>query len=325
MAHDDAVALAKIWPRIVRIVQRDGIPHYVAKWHPLKKTTPRTLIEANRILRAYHPHTRLWAPPKDVGAVKKSTATNIEALVRKPPTFHFDPDTRIGTITLFTFAHVGLTQAQFEAAGDRLVQLLREQLDAWEVNGMRGLILDFRKHYGGSYYPLLRGFARFLVGVPLFAWVRDLKLASSRLASGVASRLDSTRKVWSVLRHVDDKYPVDGKHSGSLALAKPYDNGMMKIALILGPETYSSGEIGAAMFAGKEGVCSFGRGPTGGGLTPNQEYNVGAGGFTLNLTCRLTVLADGTFDRHERLVPDVKCKSDPLKEAKRWLLAGQKK
>jgi C-terminal processing protease CtpA/Prc len=196
---------------------------------------------------------------------------------------------------LFTFAHVFLSDAEFEVRQDRLTRMVRRTLDGWDRRGLRALILDFRQHHGGSFWPLMRGYARFLVGVPLFAWTNH-----------------ATPRAWATLQHVDDRYFKDKAHSQHRAspLARPD----FPVALLIGPRTSSSGEIAAAMFAGKACVRSFGQ-PTSGDMTINGSF-LANGGYKLVLTQQLLTLSDGRAG--ERLEPDV-ITSRPMQHARSWL------
>ena len=307
MTPDADEAVRAAWPQIAARVVTRGIPGYVARW-PHARGRPSSMRQARAWLRAYHCHTSVRYAPTDQRAKGQVRGRPTAALRRiqeryvRPPVVTFDDASGIGTLKCFTCVNFILTQDEFERAQDRIVATIRGALDDWERRGLRGLVLDFRKHHGGSFYPMLRGFARYLVGVPLFAWV-------SKEAPG------PREKAWVTLRREDDRF-------GTNTAYRPRPEGLrlardMRIAVIVGPMTASSGEIAAAMFAGgKEGVRIFGR-PTAGLLTPNEEMRVGD--FWLTLTVCLTVLTDGSMNPRERLEPDQPCGADVLRVARRWL------
>jgi C-terminal processing protease CtpA/Prc len=213
----------------------------------------------------------------------------------------FAAKTRTGTMKLFTFSGMFLTDAAFTVRERRMTQRIRRTLDAWDRRGLMALVLDFRQHRGGNFWPQMRGFSRFLVGTPLFAWTSD----------------GTVPRKWPTLKNETDPYFVDLSHpchlGGPAQLARPG----FPIALLLGPHTSSSGEIAAAMFAGKAGVRSFGQ-PTSGEMSVNGNWLL-ADGYTLVLTQQLVMLSDGRTG--ERLEPDVVC-SNPLRHARSWLLAA---
>jgi hypothetical protein len=287
-----------VWRRVRNIVCRHGLPRYVAAW-PYRSgdDDDPDLSEVTRRLRAYHPHTMLYVNGAPEGlAFSRKLRVDADRSLRRSPDFAFNSRSRIGTVTLHTCAGLGLSDKEFEALKDRHARLVHRTLDTWLSSGLRGLILDFRRHHGGSFYPLMYGFSRLLVGVPLFAWTR-----------GTA---DVPRRGWLVLRD-DSRFTEAGEHRGKNALSIP-----LHVALILGPETSSSGELAAAMFATKDKVRSFGA-PTSGALSVNEGFRVRQG-IELMLTDRLVTLSDGAST--ERLVPDVRTQR-PMEAARSWLLA----
>ncbi len=300
-----------IWKRIVARVRKDGMKSLAKAWlAKLKRLPPpTTAAQAHKYLRMYHSHTSLFMKTLEKHSAVVPRKRDLDPKRLRPdPVFKFNAKSRIGTMTFFHFILAGLgTPKEEEKVKAALAKRVQTQLKSWERAGMRGLILDFRKHYGGSFYPLLQGFARYLVGVPLFNWVDDAPCSSK-----TSKTLQQPK--WLTLTKSTDKYAKDVRHPSDFI---NHTKAPVPIALILGPMTYSSGEIAAAMFAGKARVMSFGE-PTGGGLSVNEEYAID--GYTLLLTRQIVVLSNGTYNAKQRLEPDIPSEN-PLVAARRWILS----
>lgn len=305
---------AAAWSAVRSLIRRHGLRERVRAWsHRTDASPPASYEELRARVRAYHPHSFIMMspPPTTTRRARPSptaaaTAADLERDVRRPPDYAYDAATRVGRITLYTFAHVGVTDAQFSSRCGALAADLRRHVDAWLSTGMRGILLDFRAHHGGSVWPLIYGFARLLDGVPLFAWTTP----------------EAARPRWGVVTHaaaVATRSPCRAGFARMSRRPPPRDLPLavpdLKVAVVVGPTTASSGELGAAMFAGKAGVRVFGR-PTSGFMSVNNSYRVGPG-VELVLTELLAALTDGR-PLTERLDPDV-VTARPIAAATAWL------
>lgn len=317
---------ATLWRRCRTAVLREGIPTYVVRWQRSASsapTPPRSLEELRTRLRAYHSHTYLLAPATT--SARTSTAlerrmaptaqmkTARRHLLRQPE-FAYDARRRVGTVRAFTLNNggTGLTAAEYAAVRKRTISGIRRQLDAWERSGLDGLIIDLRKHYGGTFWPLLSAFSRYLMGVPLFAWSATLPADGEALTR-------SRAKVW--LTPVTSENAEGGVTLQDLAYPRRTGNRLRDpprrgVAVLLSSTTVSSGEIAAAMFASKAGVRTFGA-PTGGAASVNDSVPIGHG-YSLVLTKQLMVLSNGRVLDDERLQPDV-ITAFPERAARAWL------
>lgn len=284
---------------VERLIRRHGIPQHVRAWRP--PTDPD--VSLTDFVQSYHEHTFIRVRT----AWRRALATPPQGWLPRPmPEILLDPRARVGTIRLAHFIMTGHAAAERRDTSS-FVRLVTRTLQAWQAEedgGLRGLILDFRRHHGGSMWPLARAFASLLgTGTPLYSWGNK--------------RPEFSDRVWTVA----DPAAPQGVRWGRVCPNETQQQ-WPPIALIVGPGTYSSGEIGAAMFWGKPGVRSFGQ-STGGGLSVNDEHTLKAcgsddGGSSLVLTQLLVTTSDGVFHADERLTPDV-VTTQPVREARKWL------
>jgi C-terminal processing protease CtpA/Prc len=152
---------------------------------------------------------------------------------RRPPDLRYVAG--VGVITLYTY--LWQPGEHWDPRPAATVDRTRAALDAWTARGLRGCILDLRKHNGGSYRPGLHAVGRHLLrGCTLFAWSRD---------SSVPVDSALRQRNW-VLYGEDDREQHDRRYSGNAKAP-----GSPRVAVLLGPGTASSGEILAAAFHGK--------------------------------------------------------------------------
>lgn len=93
-------------------------------------------------------------------------------------------------------------------------------------------------------------------------------------------------------------------------------SGGVRVAVLVGPKTGSSGEFVAALFKGKAGARLFGA-PTAGALSANANFELGSG-LSVTLTTDIVRTSDGVLHKDERLLPDVVTKR-PMAAAVAWL------
>lgn len=339
---DDASLAPRVWEKAAALIRRNGIPQYVERWRYAASNgdPPIDMADVAGRVREYHHHTSiadsdgvLVSPKEEARATvlsvedverptttKRPTVRERERLLRRPTEFAYDAENGVGTVTFFAFVGIFLTHEEFQKKMVSFALTLRKQLGAWEKRrggGLRGLILDFRLHHGGSFWPILFGMAPYLSGLALFAWHRSAEVP--RPNEKVWITLDDVTPATpeGIIRHGPNtrwRVPARGEPS-----PRNGHHGDIPIALLLGRETYSSGELAAAMFQGRDNVRSFGE-KTGGGTSVNGTFGL-PGGYDLVLTQELVALADGTVLTDELLVPDrtVKPGIDSLCVAKAWV------
>lgn len=302
-----------------------------------------SIHEIARRLREYHHHTFL-SRPNGTFVSSEADATGARAgsdsprekrtrrlspreqdrLLRRPPAFEvlLHPPSHVGSeadatengggggggvgiMRLFTFALSGLSKEAASERSFRLGRCIRAQFRAWrERDRIRGLILDLRRHSGGSFWPVLYGLSDLLVNVPLFAWVSDANVPSPR------------SKKWLRIERIaeDEMYGTSTTAFDASRAPPELAVAPFPVAVLVGDRTSSSGEIAAALFQGKRDVRSFGT-PTSGELTANAGYGA-PHGYALTLTVSLVATTDGRVE--ERIRPDV-VTARPLSVALRWM------
>ena len=251
-------------------------------------------------VRSYHPHSRVVVSSKNLSAGLSIQKQHVK--IQKQPDLKWDKETCIGCVTLHTY--VMEPGENWDPRPPKHVDRVRRALTKWMALGMRGLIVDLRKHSGGSFRPGLHALgAHLLHGSPLLRWVRP---------NGTNG--------------FDELLSYDGDHVVHTDLAKgttlpvPVHVPLpVPVALLIGPRTSSSGEIIAACLHSKAGMRSFGA-PTEGSLSVNEGYDLGFG-MELILTTCIVCTTDGVCHTDERLFPDV-ATDDPVSDAMKWLLLG---
>jgi C-terminal processing protease CtpA/Prc len=269
---------------IVKIIRTKGIPVYIDRFNRLyiedstKFTTETKFMDyVNKIIHFYHPHSFLYKRSKTSG--KKNTETE----------FSFGSD-KIGKIDLFSFtSHNG--PAKYELEKKKYISEIHDFLDMATEHGMKGLIIDFTKHGGGGIWQTLEAFKRYFNNTTLFAWSN--------------SKVSLTAKKWT---NMENNVVVWNRRFLTKDL-----NTSIPIAIIVGKETASAGEIVASMFKSSSNVRVFGE-RTKGLLSMNSNMEIGD--FDLIFTSILQTSKDGSFN--EYLDPDVKTKR-PISDAKKWI------
>ena len=174
---------------------------------------------------------------------------------------------------------------------DKIVEAVTNKLDDWlnekRVKKIKGLIIDFSKHYGGSCWPTALCFGKYFD--TLYRFYGD---PSAKWFSIVKDKL-----VYIKYKSNKNYFPIP-------------------IAVIIGKKTYSSGEISAGMFYNKPNIKFFGE-STGGGLSINEGYKINDY-LELNLTVAIFQTTDKKIHYDEKLYPDVETKN-PTKDAIKWI------
>lgn len=184
-------------------------------------------------------------------------------------------------------------------------RLLQSQLKAEDAINRCGWIVDLRANQGGNMWPMLVGVA------PLLATDPRKKEVIGAFNTGAANQ------IWSIQAGrvlLDARAPVE-LDSPAYVLRHPAP----PVAVLLGPNTGSSGEMVALAFRGRPATRSFGK-PTAGYSTANMPRPLLDGGMLL-LTGSVAV------DRNLRgdggkLKPDVAVgdTEDATAVARSWLI-----
>lgn len=185
------------------------------------------------------------------------------------------------------------------------MQALIAQLD---TEATTGWVLDLRENGGGNCWPMLAGIGPLLgEGVCGYFMSRDGSDAQSwAYRDGTSYEQDSART--SIIRPA---YRLKGKN--------------VRIAVLTGPATASSGEVTAVAFMGKPNARHFGQ-PTAGYATTNSTIRMSDGAMVLLTT---SVYGDRTKTSvQEQVVPDEIVATEGGKDAAlmaalKWLEDGK--
>jgi hypothetical protein len=195
------------------------------------------VLYVSNLVKMYHYHANFYILHKSQNSYKN-----------KPTEFTLGKD-NIGIIKFFTYisnysSSEKKRQKEDMLYEDNIVSFLDKNIN------MRGLILDFRDHYGGNMYPLLFSLSRFINNSTLFAWSNK--------------KVKKNEKKWTNL--------IDGKiKNNQYYISESKNNINIPIAVIVGEKTSSSGEFIASCFIKRNNVKLFGN-KTSGYLSINYTY-----------------------------------------------------
>jgi len=270
---------------VVKTIRTKGIPVYVdrfnAQYHdePVNFSKEDDFLDyMNTIVHFYHPHSYFY----------KSEAQKNKK--NKPTGFSFGAD-KIAKIQLFSFSSYN-GPAKYEVEKKIYIDEINHFLDDSARKGMKGLIIDFSKHGGGGVWQTVTAFERYFNNTTLFAWSN--------------AKVGLNEKKWT---NMENGNIVWEKRFLTKDLRTP-----IPIAVIIGKDTASAGEIVASIFKSSANVRLFGVNSKG-LLSMNSTLPIGKM-YGLVFTSILQTSKDGTFS--EYLAPDVVTKS-PLTDAKKWI------
>ena len=248
-------------------------------------------------LTSGHKHQSLIFEEKWNGEIAKST----EYELRKPPKFRWHAAERVGVVKFHTYVFSEGVDTSVDRPWDprpeSTVTVCRWQIDEWIRKGIRGIVIDLSDHRGGSYRPAMHALGEHLL--------KDQTLFEL---------VDRDGKHTPVLYSNDREADGERKGCGIGRLSK------IRVAIVVSSHTASSGEIVAAMLAGREGVRTFGKSTTAGALSINEGYDLVAG-YRMMLTVRKYASCSGVIYEDETIHPDA-ITSQPMRDAVRWASLG---
>lgn len=284
--------------KVATTIEKYGIPLYVKPFleklksmteddvRDLENTLQQEILLRNmqngqlpnltKFVRMYHKHCHFQVPFEIADHESADHAT-----YRKP---ECQFRAGIARITLFTFT-LPSTYA------NRYTQDIIDFLDECETAELKGLVLDFRKHGGGNMWPLVKALSRYLNGSTLFAWRNK--------------RVYKTERCW----YNWIQGTLEWKNQPFLVGPTP----PYPIAVLIGPQTSSSGEFVASCFIQRPKCRLFGK-RSGGYLSVNNTRPIL--GYQLTFPESLQTSRNGKFQ--EYIDPDVDT-SRPLTDALEWV------
>lgn len=248
------------WPRVTAEAQA------IAEASPGAGEAARTAA-IRHVLAALDDGHSFYQPPSEPAkhAGVDRSREPVPGNVRKPIAQARTGDRQISALAIHAWSGTG---AAVDAAAARVRTALREALDAADC----GLLLDVTANSGGNMWPMMGGIAPLYDDVPLL----------------VFETRDGRRQVVDVQ---GGRLRMQGRPYPQVAL-EALPRKPRHIALLLGPDTASSGEILALGFSGQASVRTFGR-ATAGATTANRTFRLSNGG-TLALATAWIERRDGT-------------------------------
>lgn len=276
--------LTELTEKLQTIIKKHGIKEYINSWDPpdvpdsaVSRKEARQLL--NNYVKSYHFHSFVM-DEKEKGPMSKYTGN-------KMPKFFWDDKRKIGRICFYSFAGSNSDEIY------KLVNTVQSHIQNWLELGIKGIIIDLSKFQGGNMWP------------PISSLIPLLK-NSTLLSFGHKRTFKNNPKGWINLDK--DGHRVIGRHIPIKPLRVP-------TAVIIGPNTASSGEFIALVFAGRS--KTFGQ-RTAGFLSVNSNFDLGHN-FAAAITVELPTDATGKFHTDEYLEPDVKT-TKPVSDAKKWII-----
>jgi Peptidase family S41 len=303
----------QILKKIINTIKKFGIPQYIKKWKRYQMKNRYSSIEKfnidlKRLVASYHHHSFInykngfVVTPEDKKRwkkyMKKRKKIKITKLPRKMPDFEFKNG--IGKIVIYHFFleyEGNEPNSQSIKDQEKQVQLIQSHLKKWkkQKQKIKGLIIDFRQHVGGSVIHLYEAFADIFEGATIYGWKN--------------SQAKKSDKIW--INVENEKVIYNQKYLGNDL------NWDVPIAILIGDNTSSSGEFGSIMFYGRPNTRFFGK-KSSGDLSGNNTISADDD-YMLILTESLVNTPDLTFHNSEQIEPDV-VTDTPIKLARNWIL-----
>jgi C-terminal processing protease CtpA/Prc len=287
----------KILKKIINIIKKNGIKKYIDNFDfkfDYNKEDNEDIFykKLEDFIQRYHKHSSLIITKKinnDDVTYKNIIRYKDSKRWRKIP--DFEVKNNIGIIKFYKFVMTGVgdyVNPIDRKDRDKIVEVVTNQLDDWLNNKkIKGLIIDFTKHHGGSFVPIALSFGKYFDTLFRF--------------------YENNLSPWTSYKDcklVDTKYKSNNNY-----FPKP-------IAIIIANSTSSSGEISAAIFYGKPNIKFFGK-ISYGDLSINNGHEI-TDNLILNLTTTLYQTTDKKIHYDEMLYPDIET-NNPIKEAIKWI------
>jgi len=283
----------KIIKKTISIIKKYGIKKYIDKFDfkfDYNKDDDECIFyeKLNKFIKKYHEHSSFKIMKKlcnNSSIYENISRYKNSKIWRKLPSCKIKNN--IGIIEFYKFVMTGsgnFIDPIDRKDRDKIVEFVDQFINN---NKMKGLIIDFRKHYGGSFMPVALSFGKYFD--TLFRFYQNIL------------------SPWATFS--EDKIVYTKYKSNKNYFPKP-------IAIIIGKNTSSSGEISAAMFYGKPNIKFFGE-PTGGALSINEGHKINDN-LEIIITTALYQTTDKKIHYDEKLYPNNET-NNPIKEAIDWI------
>ncbi len=271
-------------------IKNEGLVKYLKNWKEIKnkkiKNKEEFISFINKQLKKFHKHSMIVLNNKEEEESYNS---------RQLPKFYWDNKNKIGRITFFHF-YMGSNEKQNMKDELMIIQLTRYYIDLWKKKKINGLIIDLRKHIGGSFYPFTMSLAPILINTTIFGWNKKI--------------VNKKDECW-----INFDENMNLSYNKKFKTKKLFCN--FPIAVILSNKTASAGEFSAAIFKGRDNTKFFGQ-RSKGLLSVNTTRNINDNIKIVFPTKYLTSV-DGFFYKKEYLDVDINT-NKPILYSKKWIL-----
>jgi hypothetical protein len=279
----------EIIKKINKIIKKKGIKKYTEKWNPL--TIPDKFKNNEEYeqfiidyIGSYHKHAFPIFLDKNISTKDDN--------LRPMPKLSYDKKTKIATLIYYKFVIDYNDLKKSNEDQKKLVLYVKQFLSKCYDSGLNGIIIDLRKHTGGSFYPFAESLQLLFEGKTLFAFH------------------DENNDYWLTMEK--------GMIKGNNKIIPTKDLKInIPIAIIIGNKTSSSGEFSALCFIGHNNVKTFGD-TTAGFLSANSSLELIKKKLMIVIPMCLAKSVDGKFYDDEIINPQVYTKY-PLKDAIDWI------
>lgn len=267
-----------------------GIPSYIQKWKKhKKKSLPKNIEEINKYVKIYHSHSSVTL---NTNIKKKKSLLNNQ---KKIPSFYYDQKNKIGRIVFYQYILDFNDKYDKCPLFKKIVLEVQNKINFWIKNNIKGIIIDLRCHSGGWFAPFVYSLSSFLENCSLFSFNNQ--------------KTSQTEKNW--INYSRKKINYSSHFSNCFKTPK------IKIGIIIGKKTNSSGEFCASIFYRKnKNIKIFGN-RTKGNLSINNTFKINKN-IKIHLPTNLITTVDGQFHHKEYLEPDLET-NNPVYEAKKWI------
>jgi len=282
---DRAISLIREHHKDSRAADWDQIRRQALDDIAAANTTSETYPAIWRVLRTLGETHSFLVEPDSAGQDLSAASEHFEGEPNAPmPTWEIVQN-RYAVVRL---PDLNTMAADGEASGKAYTAALRQGLERMDRDDLCGWVVDLRGNGGGNMWPMLQGLDP-LLGSPPFGYftLRGSKVSMWSRTNG------------SVLAVREDVSPS----APSYVLKR----GQSPLAVLLGPETSSSGEMTAIALIGRDKVRTFGA-PTAGFTTGNSVYSLSDGAFLVITT--VAVRDRKGKDHIGPIVPDVATTND---------------
>lgn len=271
----------KIIDKVIALIKKQGIPEYIHAWNyndNYKKLQEKwktyndeeKFYELSLFVKTYHNHTSLWNSKWNIENINTTSISSKKHINKFPETIYKN---KILYLKYFTW----LSDTQNNEK--KYIDIINKAYNNMYKKGIDKIVIDLREHSGGNMWTGVKSLAQ-IIGPNrlLLSWTKEKKLNKKDMHL----YLDN---------NCDDKITESVKIYNKLIKDNTLFNG--KIEILIGDNTYSSGELIAACLEGFNNVII--KGTSGGGCSTNGMFKLNKD-IELILTTHLARRKNGNIE-----------------------------